>query len=91
MTRSIVSARVLNKLLQECAAMTPQCKQCAVGSVVETPVDETGCNWKVSLIQGGHCGDCLAAMSDFIDGLRTHFFLNTSDTETTSITAWAGR
>ena len=92
MARSKLPARVLNKLLQDCATHTPQCAQCLIGSVVEIPVDETGCNWKVSVIQGGHCGECLAAMADFIVALREQFTLETlDDMDPTLLTTWATR
>lgn len=91
MARSRVPARVLNKLLRECAALTPQCEQCVIGEVVEIPVDGTGCNWHVSVIQGGHCGECLAAMTDFILDLRANFLLLPPEqTDPTMLTNWAG-
>ncbi len=71
MSRSTVAGRVLNKLLNECAIHTVECKQCIVGPVQEVPPDATGCNWKVSKIQGSHCVDCLSAMGDFIADLRS--------------------
>lgn len=90
MARSKVPARILNKMLRDCASHTPQCVQCAIGPVVEIPPDETGCNWKVSMIQGGHCFECLDAMADFIAGLRAEFLLETGDDiDPTLLTTWA--
>ena len=82
MARSTVPAKVLNRLLQDCATHTAECKLCRLGPVVEIPVDEIGCDWKVSRFEGSHCGECLIAMHDFVAALREQFTL---------LTTWAMR
>ena len=92
MARTKVSATALNRLLQERAANTPECAQCVIGNVVETIVDETGCNWRVSRIQGSGCIDCLEVMGAFVEGLRAEFLLDLgNDMDPTLLTTWAMR
>jgi len=89
MARTTVPAAHLDKMLKERAVLTPECERCVIGDVVEIPPDETGCNWRVSQIQGSGCFDCLAAMGDFIEGLRAQFLLEVDDDmDPTLLTTW---
>lgn len=92
MGRRRVPAAELNKMLQDCATRTEECKSCSIGLVVEMRPDETGCNWQVSVIQGVHSSRCLLAMSEFISGLRVEYLLDSGDDmDPTLLTTWATR
>lgn len=90
MARRMVTAGLLDKLLQDCATATEACGSCRIGPVVEIRPDASGCNWKISVIQGAHSGKCLLAMGEFIAGLRAEFLLDcTDDMDPTLLTTWA--
>ena len=71
MTRQLISIKALNLLIADLAKFTQDCRQCTVGSVVTIPPDDSGCNWKLSRIDGGHCGDCFSSLLPTIYYLRS--------------------
>lgn len=61
-----------------------------MGPVVEIRSDQTGCNWKIFVIQGAYSSRRLLAMSDFICGLRAEYLLEIGDEiAPTLLATWA--
>lgn len=85
-----VSALALNGLVADLVGARPECTSCLVGPVIRCVPDAAGCNWKMSVIKGANCLECLEALKPSLDALRLQYRLGSDDDEGRSfLTTWA--
>ena len=79
MNRLIRSREELEATIKEEALGHAVCAGVEFGGVYWHEVDETGCNWSISIVSGPEWTDCFVAMEDFIFTLRQTY--NIPETE----------
>jgi hypothetical protein len=65
----------IRELVRLQAALLSECKDCVVGEVIPCTPDESGCNWRVSKLEGRGAGSCLLDLKSFILELRSTYNL----------------
>jgi hypothetical protein len=63
MISSIKTPEELEELLKDEAAKYPECKDSYFGGIIRQKPDQTGCNWKVSAIEGTDWNKCIERLS----------------------------
>ncbi|HEY9280731.1 MAG TPA: hypothetical protein VIP51_11720 [Eoetvoesiella sp.] len=71
--RSVTSREFLQKAIAEEVLEHAECAGVQFGGIYWHEVDETGCNWSVSIISGPEWTDCFIAMEKFIFTLRAQY------------------
>lgn len=73
MSRQIKNKAELRAMLRAEQAKHPECEGSCFGDVCWHAADDDGCNWKLSTMEGGNCGACLAAIQPYVTQLRASY------------------
>ena len=72
MDESSVHPDALTFAIREAMSLQSQCRDCSSGEV-ELHRNAGPANWKVSVLTGWGCGDCLIALLPLIEALKRRF------------------
>lgn len=91
MDRQTLSVDEISTIVRRSAGAFAACRYCHFGDIHVHEIDETGCNWSISQLQGHGCFECLEAVKLLIADLRSQYRVAEADDEGGGdfLTTWA--